>query len=1141
MKKKPRNTSGGWRSVFPRFDLKMKLSLLFLLTVFLQLQAGTGYSQKTKITLDIDKASLFEVIDKIESVTAFKFFYSKDELDLNKKVTVQVNKQSIESILKLMFPHNEVDYKIINTQIVLKASEKVQHEVKPATQGALKSKTIQFQVTGTVTDANGEPLPGASIVEKGTTNGVTADFDGNFTMELANEAGILVVSYVGFATKEIPLNGQSKIVIGLTEDVASLDEVVLIGYGSQKKSDLTGSVTNIKSKDLLDKPVVNVGQALSGKIAGVEAFANSGGPDGKVSIRIRGNNSISASNEPLFVVDGVIGVSNINLINPNNIESLEVLKDASATAIYGARGANGVILITTKRGLNVEGESIISYDSYMSFGVLNKKQNLELLNSKEWWSVYNTGFDNIQKYDPSGYAQGKYQRVLAADLPNLFDSSGNPIYDTNWEDETYRTAVSYNHQIGLRGGNEKTTHSLFLNYLNQEALMKNNYLKRYSGQVNIDSQVRSWLKMGINASYSHSSGNDLYGNYAIKRLQQEALPIIPVKYPDGKWGSNRDFPGAVQDTPARYLEEMVNEFNSTQFLSDLYLDFKITEDLDFKATFAIDNTNRKNNYYVGKNLIQFGGLTNGGVAQINTEKQFYWQNENYFNYSKDFSEDSRLSVLLGLSWQERSAELLGAEHRNFIDDFYQWHNLGLGTVSQPSSSSDWRWSLNSYFARANYILNNKYLFTATGRYDGSSKFGKNNRYAFFPSFAFAWKVSEENFLQDNKHISNLKLRASIGQTGNQEIGNYAYSQNLGSNNVIFGDQYYSTLYNSNFGNPDLKWETTTQLDFGIDLSLFNQRIDMAMDYYHKTTDDLLLNAPIPSSSGLPFMLKNIGSVRNDGFEWAINSYNITGEDFSWTSRLSFATNRNKVIKLGANDEDILITKHAQGYMKILRVGEPAGSFWGLTRLGVWGTDEAAEAAKFNRLPGDLKFADLNNDDKIDANDNSIIGNDSPKWTMGISNTLTYKNFDLLFDIRVVEGIDVMNAGSHNREDRSGVANGSRTLLNAWTPTEQNTMVGELRYMKTYYDSYPDSHWLQDGSFIRLQNLTLGYNFPKPLLDKIGLNTLRMYASGQNLFLITKYNGYDPEISTMDGAFGQGIDDFGEPRAKTYTIGLNINF
>jgi TonB-linked SusC/RagA family outer membrane protein len=1136
--KKLLNTTRRRRPVF-KFDLKMKLSILLLLVTFFSLKANDSYAQRTKITLNLHNISVGQLIDEIERSTEFQFVYKIEDVDLARIVSVNADNERIDDILNQVFGNTRTTFNLNDRRIYLVRRTGTPISHPPKVEMALP--VIQYSINGTIKDEDGNPLPGANVVEKGTTNGVTADFDGNFSIEVVDDNAVLLVSYIGFGTKEVMIDGQRSIDIVLEEAAAGLDEVVLIGYGSQKKSDLTGSVSNIKSKDLLDKPAVNVGQALSGKIAGVEAFTNSGRPDGKVSIRVRGNNSISASNEPLFVVDGVIGVSNINLINPNNIESLEVLKDASATAIYGARGANGVILITTKRGIPLDGESIISYDTYMSFGVLNKKQNLEFLNAREWWSVYNTGYDNIQKYDPDGFAQGRYQRANPANLPNLFDSSGNPIYDTDWEDETYRTAVSVNHQLGFRGGNEKTTYGFFVNYLDQQALMVNNYLKRYSGQLNIDSQIRDWLKIGINASYNNSIGNDLYGNYIIKRLQQEALPIIPVKYPDGTWGSNRDFPGAVQDTPARYLEEMVNEISNSQFLSDLYLDFKITEDLGFKATFAVDNTHRKTNYYVGKNLIQFGGITNGGVAQISTEKQLYWQNENYFNYNLDFTEDSRLNVLLGLSWQQRHAELLGAEHRNFIDDFYQWHNIGLGTVVQPSSSSDWRWALNSYFARANYVLKDKYLFTATGRYDGSSKFGKNNRYAFFPSFAFAWKVSEENFLQDHKYISNLKLRTSIGQTGNQEIGNYAYSQNLGSNNVIFGDEFQSTLYNSNFGNPDLKWETTTQIDFGLDISLLNHRVDMTMDYYHKTTDDLLLNAPIPSSSGLPFVLKNIGSVRNKGFELAINSYNISSEDFSWSTRLSFATNKNRVIKLGENDEDILTTSHAQGFMKILRVGEPVGSFWGLTRLGTWGTEEAAEAETFNRLPGDLKYADINNDGKIDANDNSIIGIDSPKWTMGISNTLTYRNFDLLFDIRIVEGINVMNAGTHNREDRSGVANGSKTLLNAWTPENQNTMVGELRYMRTYYDSYPDTHWLQDGSFIRLQNLTLGYNFPKNILDKIGLDRLRLYASGQNLFLITKYNGYDPEISTFDGDFGQGIDDFGEPRARTYTLGLNVNF
>lgn len=1123
----PIKKMGSWSKIL----LKMKITIALFLFGLVSVSAST-YSQNTKMDISLKNNSMVELIKEIEQNSEFYFFYKKEELKDINNVSVDFENATVMEILDKVIEGSDLAYKVVDRYVVLRKEG----------QSMSIDEIVQQQktITGTVTDENGQPLPGVTVIVKGTTNGTVTNMDGIYSISNIPDDARLVFSFVGMTKQEITVGNQTAINIVLAVDAIGIEEVVAIGYGIIKKSDLTGSVSTIKVEELLDRPTVNIGQALSGKLAGVEVFSNSGRPDGKISISIRGNNSITASNEPLYVIDGVIGVADINLLNPNNIESLEVLKDASSTSIYGARGANGVILITTKRGVS-SGKDIISYDGYTSFGVMAKKQNIELLNADEWWQVYNTGFDNIEKYDPKGYAQGKFKRVIPSKLPSLFDSSGKPIYDTDWADEIFRTAISHNHQLSFRGGNEKTTHSIYLNYLRKEALMDKNYLERYNGQFNIDSHVRDWLKIGLNASYNYNTGNDLYGNYQLKRLQQEGLPLIPVKYPNGTWGSNRDFPGGVQDTPSRYLEEMVNETINSQIVSDFYLDFRLSENLNFKSTFAIDIKNQKENYYVGKNLIQFGGKTNNGIARISTQNQRYWQNENYFNWNKEFNKNSKLNVMLGLSWQQRYAELLGAEHRNFIDDFYQWHNLSSGTVNQPSSSGDWKWSLNSYFARANYNIQDKYLFTATGRYDGSSKFGKNNKYAFFPSFAFAWRASEEGFLKDNDFIDNLKVRTSFGETGNQEIANYAYSQNLGSNNVIFANQYYSTLYRSSFGNSDLKWETTAQFDFGIDMSILDQRVELNLDYYHKVTSDLLLNAPIPSTSGLSSVMKNIGSVKNQGFELTLNTYNIRSKDFIWLSRLSFATNKNEIIKLGTNNEDIFTTKHAQGYMKILRVGKSVDSFWGLTRLGTWGLDEADKAKEYNRLPGDLKYADLNNDGKIDANDNSIIGNSAPDWTMGISNVLSYQNIEFSFDIRVLQGIDVMNAATHNREDRSGVANGSKTLLNAWTPTNQNTMIAELRYMKTYYDSYPDTHWLQDGSYIRLQNVMLSYTFNESFINKIGLEKLKIYASGQNLLLLTNYNGYDPEISTFDGGFGQGIDDFGEPRAKTYTIGLNVNF
>ncbi len=1148
------------KSYFSRWRLISRpstyLMLLGLLTI------ATGFSQK--LALSVKNAPLSQIFKQIEQQTGYTFFYDNQVIKNTPPVTIDYRGEDIRRLLDQVLEGQSLTYRIHKKRVMIKRDKSAKTGDVPALSLAspepgyapastipdrtpdhrqltekMSPEKMEHTVTGKVTDENGEALPGVNILVKGTQQGLITDVNGAYSVNLPDENSILVFSFVGYITQEATPGNRAVLDIVLKNDTKALDELVVVGYGVQKKSDLTGAISVVKTERLLDRPVVNVGQALSAKVAGVEVFENGGTPDSRVRIRIRGDNSINSSNDPLYVIDGVIGVADINLLNPNDIASLEILKDASATAIYGARGANGVILITTKRGMSTD-KPLISYEGSVSVGKLSKK--LDFVNSREWLQIYNTTLDNAAKYDPVGYAAGKYQKASLAALPRLFDQSGQPIYDTDWQDETYRAAFSQNHQLSVRGGNEKTTYSLSLGYLNRDALIKNSYLKRYSGRFNFDTKLRDWLSVGANIAFNNNRGNDHYTNQQIKRLTQEALPIIPVKYPDGSWGSNRDFPGAVQDTPARYLEEMINETTNTQVISDLYARFQISKELEFKSTFAIDNRDQKINYYSGRNLIQYS-KNQSGIARISTEKQIYWQNENYFNWNKQFSRASHLQLMLGASWQQRSAELLSATHQNFTDDFYQWHNLGAGTVVMPSTSSDWRWSLNSYFARANYTLYDKYLFTATGRYDGSSKFGKNNRYAFFPSFAFAWKVSEEDFLKNSRTISHLKFRTSIGQTGNQEITNYAYSQNLGLNNVIFADQFYSSLSRSSFGNPDLKWEKTTQFDVGADIGLLSQRIDLSLDFYHKTTSDLLLNTPIPYTSGLTSVMKNIGSVQNRGFELSINTRNIQGRDFEWESSLVFSRNRNKVLKLGENNEDIFPgPNHAQGPLIILRVGEPLGSLWGRTRLGTWGTGEADQASRYGRLPGDLKYADLNQDGQINSDDNSIIGRTSPDWTMGFSNRLTYRNFELSVDLRFVQGINVINAAVHNREDRSGVANAARTQLNAWTPENQNTMVAERRPMTTYYDSYPDTHWMQDGSFIRGQNLVLGYNFPDALCGKAGIRKLKIYVNAQNFFLISKYNGYDPEVSTaFNAAFGQGIDDFGDPRPRTYTIGLNVNF
>ncbi|HUX58016.1 MAG TPA: TonB-dependent receptor [Bacteroidales bacterium] len=1112
--------------------LIMRIAIILMILGILQARANDAYSQKTRLSLNFSETELVKVLDKIENESEFFFLYNEKLLDTERKVSMTANDELVSSILDNLFTGTDVKYTIVDRKIIL-APDYLTEVPQPQ----------QQKISGTVIDKDGAPIVGANVVVTGTTQGAITDIDGKYSVEVPQGSKSLTFTFIGMQPQEISIGTLTKIDVTMAESAIGLDEVVVIGYGSVKKSDLTGSVSSVKADILLNKPVVNIGQAMSGKVAGVEVSEFGGNPDGRIRVRIRGDNSISSSNDPLYVIDGVIGVANINLLNPSEIESLEVLKDASSTAIYGARGANGVIMITTKRGLKTE-EPIISYDGYVSIGKMAKK--VSLMNAKEWWQVYNTGMDNTAKYDPVGYAAGKYQKVKPEDLPRLFDASGNPIYDTDWQDYAYRTAFTQSHQVGVRGGSDKLLYSGHFGYMHKEALMKNNYLDNFRGRLNMDSQVRNWLKFGVNMAFSYNKGNDLYASDRIKRLIQEGIPIIPVKYPDGTWASNRDFPGAVQDTPARYLEEMVNLTTTYQAISDIYLDIKITKNLSLKSTYAIDASSRKNNYYSGKELIQYS-KTAGGIAQISTNNQLYWQNENYFTWNKQINSYNKLNVMIGLSWQQRYEENLGVETRKFSDDFYQWHNLGAGTVTQPSSSSDNSWRLNSYFARFNYSLLERYLFTATTRFDGSSKFGQNNRYAFFPSLAFAWKASEEDFLKDISFLNNLKVRTSIGTTGNQEIGNYAFLQNLGSTNIILNNTYYTALYRATFGNPDLKWEKTQQWDAGVDIGILNNRIDLSADYYLKNTSDLLLAAPIPNTSGLSTVLTNIGSVRNSGFELAVTTRNIEiPNSFSWTSTVLFATNKNRITKLGVNDEDIFPgPDHPQGQEAILRVGEPVGSIWGLTRLGTWGLDEDEEAAIYNRLPGDLKYADLNHDGQINNDDNSIIGCTLPDWTMSISNTIMYKNLDFTFDIRIVYGNDLVNSSTHNAEDRSGVANGFKTnVYEAWTPTNQNTMVAQRRAMKTYYDSYPDTRWLKNGSFLRGQNFVLGYNFGESLMKQWKIQSLRVYLSAQNLFCLTSkgFTGYDPEVSTRDQyAFGVGFDDFSEPKARSFTFGINVKF
>ena len=1088
------------------------------------------------MAVDFHRASVIEVFKAIEAETDFRFSYEKKDLNLNVKITIKSDKQSVSNILLEVSRLAHLKFKQINNSIhVSKMSEKTMD-----VQSYEVEILLAIQVTGKVTSSSDNTgIPGVNILIKGTSSGTVTDIEGNYAISVPHENDTLVFSSVGFHTEEVPVNGRTLVNVMLTEDIQSLSEIVVVGYGTQRKSDLTGAVGSVKAKTLEERPAASLNQALAGRIPGVNASVNSGRPGGRANIRIRGNTSVSVSNDPLYVIDGVIlntaGLANgstpIDFINPDDIASVEVLKDASATAIYGSRGANGVILVTTKGGSR-EGASI-NYDAYVSMGILTRK--LDLLNAEEFLRVEEIAYQNAAKYDPEGtYTDPLLKRTN----PLLFDAEGNPLYDTDWQEEATQNAITQNHQLSYTGGNEKDTYGVFLGYRNENGLMKESWLKRYSGRFVFDSQAKDWITFGGNLSYHMQDENqiDPLGGGGIIPMRQvlEALPIIPVKYPDGTWGSNEDYPG--MEGGGSYLN-IVNDreyiVKTQTLLGNVYANIKLAEGLELRTTFGTNIINQRIDYYAGRTL-NYISRSSMGQASISNERHNSWQFENYLTYKKDFGGMHSFTGLLGLSWQEVDEFSATAVAYGFQDDYFKYNNLGVASNPRPPSSSNLSYALNSYFSRINYSLKDKYLFTVTGRIDGSSKFGVNNKYAFFPSVAAAWRVSEEEFIQATPLISDLKVRASYGVTGNSELPAYQSLATLRNYSYIFNGARAIGVGINRLANPALQWEKNYQFDLGIELGLFNDRISLEMDVYKKVSTDMLLEAPVPSSSGYTAVTENIGSMENRGIELMLNTLNIASNDFSWNTTFNISINKNEVKELTGGSDII-------SGPTIIREGEPVNSFFGYIRLGTWGTDEEDEAAQYFRLPGDIKYADVNNDGQINQEDRVVIGKGTPDGFGTLLNTLRYKNFELTLDLQFMYGNDVNYETVHSAEDRQGIANSLASVLNAWTPENQDTPIAQFRPVSAGYDTNDDSHRLKDASFIRGRNLLLAYNFPQEIINRIALSRLRVYTSVQNFFLITEYPGYDPEASTHGRQFAQGVVRYDYPKPTVFMLGLNIGF
>ena len=1027
--------------------------------------------------------------------------------------------------------------------------------------GEIKAQNVK-EISGTVTDSKGELVISGTVKVKHTTTATITDINGKYKIS-APTNGTLVFSYLGYQTKEVPVSSISgnTLDVVLQEESNMLDELVVVGYGTMRKSDLTGSVSTTKGKDIIKQQSFSALEGLKGKAAGVNIFTNTGQPGGEMRVIIRGISTINASASPLYIVDGV-AMQDFNLLNPNDIESIEVLKDASAAAIYGARGANGVIMVTTKRGNAGKGVHI-SYDGSVSISSMAKK--MDVMNSAEWMAAFKQGLENANAWQGKNF-DTDLSKIFTD--PRFFTADGTPIYDTDWQDEASRTAISHNHQLSIQRTGEDSSVGAFLNYTDQQGILLNSYYKRINAKLSYDDKPTKWLSTSINLLVNHTWGNrtsdNPYGQGAL-RTMIEQLPFLPVKY-DGVYMQNNDilttailndkndpnsgyqnFSPEGVGNPVELLERIKEMSYNTQIFGNAALTFHIMDGLDLKTQLGIDYHNNRANSYVPFTPRPLINQNSEGYASASTSSTLYWQEETYLTWLKNFNKH-HINAMAGMSWQARKYTYFSASDSKFIDDYYGIYNLGSGT-NRPSVGSDYdKWAMNSYFLRIAYNYDDTYLATVTARYDGSSKFGENNKYAFFPSIGLGWLASNEAFLRDNKTISKLKLHTSFGVTGNSEIGTYRSLATVSQSNTIIGDQLHLVSYLDNMPNPNLKWEKTAQWDFGFELGLFNNRLNFDISYYYKYTSDLLLNRPVPESTGFSSIMDNIGAVSNQGLDILVTAYPIQTADFQWTSTLNMGFNKNRVEKLdeAATVDPIsgkrqITTDGFVGYDMLIREGEPLSSFYGYKRAGIYdGHPENWDPETMN-IPSTIG-------EKVTYKDRQIIGNGLPDWTGSFINTFNYKNFDMTIDFQFTWGADIMQEFYHSTVARFLTNGLDRLYEEAWHPTLNPGGVEQAIRLNNFgqgANNQADDDWVCDGSYLRCNMIQIGYTFDKKLIEKIGLSALRVYANVNNLFLITSsdYLGYDPDNSTRlgDNNWGANRQFFSYPRPRTFTLGLNLTF
>lgn len=1117
--------------------IKLKWKLLpILVTLFI---FNSTYAQSMKIDLSVKNESLKEFIKLIETKTDYTFMLDRT-IDQAQTVTVDARQENLDTVLKKAFSGKRISYEIVGKQIILKVPDVSQNTRK---------------ITGVVKDTNGEPIIGANVLQKGTAIGVITDVDGFFTMDVPDGA-ILQVTYIGYLSKEVKVGRDARLEIILQEDNKTLDEVVVIGYGSVKRQNLTSSVSKITDEAVKERPITTLGEAFQGQLAGVRSFSSGGGVPGlEQVIRIRGMNTINGDSSPLYVIDGVPR-DNMSDLNPTDIASIQILKDASATSIYGSRGANGVVLIETKQG---QGKPTITFDAY--FGASTREKKLDIMSGEEWvaWNMYHRNLAHLRV--GGSMSDPMSDRLASNQIPASWASASE---FTNWQDAVMHTAPLQNYQMSASTKGDIGSIYFSAGYVNQEGIVKHSYYERLNARLNASMNISKSLRAGINSSISHSdrdgadSNGGSNGNGKESSLHH-ALMLSPLmKRTEGTrdWG----FPENIGRTYPNPVEQLKYTTDNNKFMrmsTSIWGEYDILDGLTFRTQYSYNYDGKTYEFFQPGNVTyDNGNITRGSSNSTSTRN---WVVQNTLTYDKVFKDHS-INVLLGQSADEKSYYYIGASASGW--PYESIETLNVATTPTGASTTRSTYTTASFFGRATYDYKEKYLLTASLRYDGSSRFGSNKKWGLFPSFSAGWKMNEESFLKDVDWISLLKLRAAWGMSGNDRIGDYAYMALLGIDNTSWGDGVVSGVAPSRIANEDLKWESTKTLDFGLDLSVLNNRLQFNFDYYVNTTDDLLFSVPIPFTTGFSSYTANVGSIRNRGWEADITSHNTTGK-FSWTTSLNFSQNKNKVLDMGEIDQFTSTSWDAQF---ITKVGGPVSQFYCYRTDGILlpsdfdANGNVLVPAFAGQEAGNVKYVDQNGDGEINSADLVPYGNNLPDVVFGLTNRFSWNNFDLSILLQGQIGGNVLFLGSRQYDNGGADANGYRRWLRSYKP-DFESLYGDSPVPAEYIKQHSiDLSWdgktpnpvgrndnnddrrIYDASYLRIKNVTLGYTIPKSVLRNTILSNLRCYVSLDNLKTFDSYPGYTPETNSFGNQTTMmGLDYSTYPLSRRVIFGVSVVF